>query len=406
MLGQNDFDECMALPKYNLTRFNTRGVKLTDMPDWENSYRILTEFPQWTNPNFGNFNNVAYATLLLFEIAALEGWPDVLYAVMAADSNHKYITPFWLTTEQADGALGEHEHATLPPLGAIFVVLWIVLGCFVLLNMVVGVVLDTFNKNQEENDGLAFMTEDQSEWIRAQRSILEQRPRRQPNPPRQMWRRPFHRLVSSSEFDVGIMGIILVNTAVMCIDVYSPDQDSTYLAEVLFEVSAVSNIVFFCFYAFEMLLKWFGLGFRQYFKDPWNDFDFVLVCLTAFDISTTAADSTVLPFPAALLRVVRLLRVIRILRILKTAKQLRTIIVTVKISLPGLRNIGVLMGLFMTSSPFSSHPSSGLPTTPPATGETPRAGSTRRAATTGAPTLGRLTVAPTRGTAALLSHTT
>jgi hypothetical protein len=55
----------------------------------------------------------------------------------------------------------------------------------------------------------------------------------------------------------------------------------------------------------------------------------------------------VLPFPAALLRVVGLLRVIRILRLLKTVKQLRTIIVTVKISLPCLRNIGVLMGLFM-----------------------------------------------------------
>jgi hypothetical protein len=134
---------------------------------------------------------VAHATLLLFEIAALEGWPDVMYNVMAADSSHMYITPFWLSTEQADGALGEHEHATLPPLGAIFVVLWIVLDCFVLLNMVVGVVLDSFNKNQEENEGLAFMTEDQSEWIRAQQPILEQMPRRQPNPPRQLWRMPF-----------------------------------------------------------------------------------------------------------------------------------------------------------------------------------------------------------------------
>jgi hypothetical protein len=347
LLGQNDYDECMALPKYNLTRFNTQGVKLTDMPDWGDTYRIHTEFPQWTNPNFGNFNNVAYAMLLLFEIAALEGWPDVMHTLMKVDSSHRYITPFWLGTEQADGALGEHEHVTLPPLGAIFVMIWIVLGCFVLLNMVVGVVLDSFSKKQEENDGLAFMTEDQSEWIRAHKSILEQRPRRQPDPPWQLWRRPFFNLVCSSEFDVGIMCIILLNTAVMCIDVYNPDPDSTYLAEALYDLSAVSNIVFFCFYAFEMLLKWFGIGFRQYFNNPWNDFDFVLVCLTAFDIATTAVNSKVLPFPVALLRVVRLLRVIRILRIFKTAKQLRTIIITVKISLPGLRNIGVLMGLFM-----------------------------------------------------------
>jgi hypothetical protein len=91
------------------------------------------------------------------------------------------------------------------------------------------------------------------------------------------------------------MGVILLNTAVMCVDVYNPDPDSSYSAEVLSDVSTLSNIVFFGFYALEMILKGVGLGLRQYFEDPWNDFDFILVCLTAFDIYTTAVDSTCCP---------------------------------------------------------------------------------------------------------------
>jgi len=178
------------------------------------------------------------------------------------------VTPFWLSTEQADGALGTHEHATLPWLAAFFFVLWIVLGCFVLLNMVVGVVLDSFNMNQEENDGLAFMTEEQGEWVKAQKAILSQRPHRLPDPPRQAWRKPFFNFVSSSQFDLGIMGIILLNTGIMCVDIYNPDPDSAFWAATLYQVSAISNIVFFVFYALEMLLKWIALGLRQYFKDP------------------------------------------------------------------------------------------------------------------------------------------
>ena len=134
----SDYEECMALPKYNLTRYDTLGERLTDKEDWAETYRLFTEFPQWTNPSFGNFDNLGTAMLLLFEVAALEGWPDVMFAVMGADAAQKYVSPYWLTTKQADGKLltpnGEEEHDTLPWLTAFLFVLWIVLGCFVLLS--------------------------------------------------------------------------------------------------------------------------------------------------------------------------------------------------------------------------------------------------------------------------------
>merc|ERR1719473_2523850 len=101
-----------------------------------------------------------------------------------------------------------------------------------------------------------------------------------------------------------------------------------------------------------MGLKWVGLGMKQYFKDPWCMFDFILVLISLVDIIITiismGSDSEVeLPFPAAVVRCLRLFRVARILRIVKTAKQLRTIILTVYISLPQLNNILVLIMLII-----------------------------------------------------------
>jgi len=342
----SDYEECMALPKYNLTRYDTLGERLTDKEDWAETYRMFTEFPQWTNPNYGNFDHVGWGSLLLLEIAALEGWPDVMYDVMGTDRDERYVSPFWLSTAQANGELGTEEHETQPYMAAFFFVVWVVLGCFMILNMVVGVVLDTFNHMQNESAGLSMMTEAQSDWVKAQKEIIAKRPLKSPRPPSQPWRMPFYRLVSSNAFDVAIMAVICLNTAVMCVDVYNPDPDSTRLARTFADVSFYSNIVFFAIYTAEMLLKWCGLGLRQYF-DCWGVFDCVLVVLTAFDIVTTAADSDVLPFPAPMLRVFRLLRVMRIVRLLKRAKRLRTIFLTIKVSLPGMLNIGVLMLLLM-----------------------------------------------------------
>jgi len=346
--GRNDYDECMALPKYNLTRFDSLGERLTDKEDWAETYRLFTEFPQWTNPSFGNFDNLGTAMLLLFEVAALEGWPDVMFAVMGADAAQKYVSPYWLTTKQADGKLltpnGEEEHDTLPWLTAFLFVLWIVLGCFVLLNMVIGVVLDSFNRMQQENEGLAMMTDAQSDWVKAQKEIIAKRPLKKPSPPRQAWRLPYFRLVCSDAFDLVVMAVIVVNTIFMMVDIYEPNSPSTLQS--LWRLGFISNCVFFGLYSLEMLLKWMGLGLRQYFKDAWNVFDFSLVIITAVDIAF-ASMQTELPIPGGVLRVVRLLRVVRVLRLLKRAKQLQTIIATVRVSMPGLRNIGLLMCLLM-----------------------------------------------------------
>lgn len=332
--GQNDYDECMLLPQYNLTRYDTMGELVTDP--------FYIQFPVWVQPNFGSFDNLGLSFLLLFEIAALEGWPDVLFTLMDADVDNSYIVPYRLSAYyDPDSLFGQkHEPAKYP--GFILTMLWVILGCFVLINMVIGIVLDSFNRIKEENEGVALMTEDQADWVQAQRMVIAFRPLTMEEPPEAEWRTPFYNVATSSGFDLTIMGVILLNMMFMCGIVWMPNPHN-HDVEVIAEIINVTNIIFLVLYVMEMLLKWLGLGVKQYFQTNWNRFDFCLIIIQAVDIGIEASGSAAQPFPPTLLRVVRLFRVVRILRILKTAKNLRTIIQTVRISIPALGNITLLM---------------------------------------------------------------
>merc|ERR1719230_845324 len=70
----------------------------------------------------------------------------------------------------------------------LFFVIWLLFGSFIILNMVVGVVLDAYNRIKSEGSGTAFMTEGQAEWVATQRSVIAMRPLKTANPPPQPWR--------------------------------------------------------------------------------------------------------------------------------------------------------------------------------------------------------------------------
>jgi len=357
----NDYWECMALPKYNLSRHDSYGYSLTDpifsteyLADgsknekyWgPDGYKEYTLFPQWVQPDFGHFDNIVNAVGLLLEIACLEGWPDVMFWMMDSDMNEQYIQPYWLDTATSPDGLNGQDHSTSYPIAASFIIIWIVLGCFVLLNMVIGVVLDSFNKIKAENDGLTMMTEEQGEWVRAQKQIISMRPLKKRPPPIAPWRQKVYSVVSSNSFEVTVLGVILINMLFMMLTVWHPTEFDSSIGRTLYNINTISNYIFFTLYVIEMLLKWVGLGVASYFKDTSNLFDFFLVLFTTVDVVFTVSKLD-MGFPPALLRVIRLTRVVRVLRILNTAKSLRTIVTTIRVSLPGLYNISILLFLVL-----------------------------------------------------------
>jgi len=338
------------------------GILLTTLAETQPIYLRFTEFPQWVNPHFGNFDDILWALLLLFEVSALEGWPSVLFTAMDSDNKELFVLPWkWHKAApfgSSDGIVGANgylnEHTPNRYFAATYMILWIVLGCFVVMNMTIGVVVDQYSKIRDENDGCALMTDDQSEWVKAQKQVFAMRPLRQAVPPANRCRQRVFDVVTSTKFDVLIMAFIVANMIVMALDLHNPawgpGPDGKGGITTLNDFIWGMNILFFCVYIVEMILKLIGLGIKQYFQDGWNDFDFVLVMLGVLDLALggySATSNSEVPFPPSLIRVLRLFRVVRILRIIKTAKKLRTIIMTVVISIPALLNIGMLILLIL-----------------------------------------------------------
>ena len=367
-LLETDYEECMKLSRYNLTRRTTDGILLSDMADMDPSgpWLEFSEFPQWMYPQFGNFDHMLTSLLLLFEISALEGWPDVMHVAMDSDADELFVVPWRLAhyDDEGLGGVGVPMELHKPQSGitALFFILWIFLGCFVVVNMTIGVVVDCFSQIKAENDGLLLMSEDAADWVKAQKQIFATRPLKQDAPPAAAWRLNVYYVVTSTKFELAVMAIILCNMLQMGCDWHEPlyrypsedlnlpELNQANIGTVKSVMSGI-NLAFLVIYVIEMVVKWIGLGMNNYFKNPWDCFDFILVLVSAIEVIISNVGggdgSGVIPFPPTIIRVLRLFRVVRILRVIKTAKQLRTIIMTVWISVPQLYNIGILIWLII-----------------------------------------------------------
>ena len=157
--------------------------------------------------------------------------------------------------------------------------------------------------------------------------------------PRILYRRPDHSptrawlfdLVQNPTFEYTILGIICLNVLFMMM--FHHDQPSG-LTTALY----IANIVFVIIFFIEFVMKIVGLGYKCYFADSWNTFDFIIVWLSVIGIILISQDIEFIN-PTVL----RVLRVGRLIRIVKTSKGLRRIFFTLITSLPSLLDVGALL---------------------------------------------------------------
>ena len=193
-------------------------------------------------------------------------------------------------------------------------------------------------------DGFAFLTSEQTEWVRTQRAIAQARLAPESSqPPVQRWRRPLYRAATSVHLEVCITCVIVVNIVALGSYVYAPDWDGIAgLLRALLVVNGTCIIL----YALEALLKMLGLGLVGYFSRGWNIFDFLILIIGLLDAILLAFDAS-LPLSGPLLRGFRLFRLARLLRLFRTARVLRQMIETVVLSLPAVANVSALLLLLL-----------------------------------------------------------
>ena len=271
----------------------------------------------WMN-KASNFDNIGNSILTLFEMATLEMWLDVMYDgvdARAIDLQPVRDYNMWM---------------------CVFFVLFIVVGGFFVINLFVGVTIDKFNEMKEKQEGNSmFMTEEQKTWVAIQKLISGAKPSRYPQPPEDKGRGAVFKLVVSDGFDVFIMSAIMVNILFMSMN--HVDMSKTWIL-ILF----IANCLFTSLFACEAALKLYAFGVNEYFKDSWNDFDFVVVIFSIIGILMDVLAKKGLP----IISLLRVLRVARIFRLIPKAKGLRTLFQTLLFSLPALVNITLVLGLF------------------------------------------------------------
>ncbi|XP_055677358.1 voltage-dependent calcium channel type A subunit alpha-1 isoform X1 [Lutzomyia longipalpis] len=238
----------------------------------------------WSTQSF-HYDNVATAMLTLFAVQTGEGWPQVLQNSMAATYEDK----------------GPIQNFRIEM--SIFYIVYFVVFPFFFVNIFVALIIITFQEQGEAElqDG---------EIDKNQKSCIDftigARPleRYMPNK-RNSFKYKVWRIVVSTPFEYFIMMLIVFNTLLLMMKYHQ--QSKMYEKSLKY-----LNMGFTGMFSVETVLKIIGFGVKNFFKDPWNIFDFITVIGSIIDALVLELGTS--SFNVGFLRLFRAARLIKLLR--------------------------------------------------------------------------------------------
>ncbi|XP_042203565.1 voltage-dependent calcium channel type A subunit alpha-1-like isoform X3 [Homarus americanus] len=210
---------------------------------------------QWRQQSF-HYDNVMAAMLTLFAVQTGEGWPQVLQNSMAA------------TTE---------DHGPQPQVAiemSIFYIVYFIVFPFFFVNIFVALIIITFQEQGEAELQDGELDKNQKSCIDF---AIQAKPLERYMPKdRVSFKYKIWRIVVSTPFEYFIMLLIVLNTLLLMMKFYQAGD--------LYEkVLGLLNIGFTSFFLLECIMKILAYGCRNFFKDPWNIFDFITVIGSIID---------------------------------------------------------------------------------------------------------------------------
>lgn len=171
--------QASGLPNYSSFVINQKWDCLNTGGDWQNRYY--------------NFDNILYAMVTLFIICNVSGWQDYMYfAVQTTEMDYTWYK--WTKEYQI----------------ALFII-FIVIGSFFLLNLLVGVVISSFNREKDQLSGYSLLTEKQKEWVAVHTRVLSIKPEKIIFKPTNAFRLFCYNLISKKYFINICTAIIILN---------------------------------------------------------------------------------------------------------------------------------------------------------------------------------------------------
>lgn len=239
--------------------------------------------------------------MTLLVMSSTEGWIGVMWD--SVDARKPYQSPL-------EGA----NNLTI----VLFVVIIIAL-CLLFLNLFVGVVIETFNREKDNTTLARLLKIEQRTWIRMQISLYKAKPVPFVDINEAFRDSPMRfystKLIRHAFFDGFILTCIILNTIVLGINWFMMPDGVNSVLEVV-------NYIFMAIFTIEAVVKIVALR-KDYFKDSWNLFDFTVVILTAIILCLTLASLDIGVGSSA--TILRTLRIGRVLRLIKKAQKLQII---------------------------------------------------------------------------------
>uniref|UniRef100_H3DNA2 Calcium voltage-gated channel subunit alpha1 Ib n=1 Tax=Tetraodon nigroviridis TaxID=99883 RepID=H3DNA2_TETNG len=287
-----------------------------------------------------NFDNIAYAWIVIFQVITLEGWVEIMYYVMDAHSFYNFI----------------------------YFILLIIVGSFFMINLCLVVIATQFSETKQREhqlidgcpqcatalsltDGVCTEKDEAEDGAvedtdgeGAGSGSKERGKKRQAargkhggccrKPCRDVWydtRMKLWEIVESKYFNRGIMIAILINTISMGIEHHEQPEELTNILE-------ICNIVFTSMFSLEMILKLTAFGSFNYLRNPYNVFDGVIVIISVCEIVGQSDGGL------SVLRTFRLLRVLKLVRFMPALR--RQLVVLMK-TMDNVATFCMLLMLFI-----------------------------------------------------------
>uniref|UniRef100_A0A673HP16 Voltage-dependent L-type calcium channel subunit alpha n=1 Tax=Sinocyclocheilus rhinocerous TaxID=307959 RepID=A0A673HP16_9TELE len=282
---------------------------------------------KWVNSDF-NFDNVLNGILALFTISTFEGWPEILYR--AIDSNAVDTGPLY------NNRVGI----------SIFFIIYIIIIAFFMMNIFVGFVIVTFQKQGEQEYKNCELDKNQRQCVQY---ALKARPLKCYIPKNPHQYRVWY-FVTSCYFEYLMFFLIMLNT--LCLGMQHCNQ-----SDHITKLSDTLNLIFTVLFTGEMIVKLIAFKAKGYFGDPWNVFDFVIVIGSIVDVVLSEVDAALEASgglwclhgcaDAENVRVsitfFRLFRVLRLIKLLNRSEGIRNLLWTFIKSFQALPHVALLI---------------------------------------------------------------
>ncbi|XP_066141608.1 sodium leak channel NALCN isoform X3 [Euwallacea fornicatus] len=209
-------------------------TKMKVQPGENETYPQILVPRVWANPRRFNFDNIGDAMLTLFEVLSFKGWLDVRDILIKS----------------------------LGPVHAIYIHIYIFLGCMIGLTLFVGVVI----ANYSENRGTALLTVDQRRWCDLKKRLKIAQPLHlPPRPDGKKFRAFIYDITQNLKFKRSIAILVLVNSALLSVT-WEKDDPTT---DTLVTISMICTLIFLG----EVIMKNIAFTPRGYLQSRRNRYD-------------------------------------------------------------------------------------------------------------------------------------